>query len=380
MHDFKHYFSTIIFALSLTALTSCSDDNSTTVTPINENSEKTQKIDAVCDSLIQAIPDLTAIVIGVWDEENGFNYEHAYGIADKANNTPANIAMLSRVASITKTFVGTVALQFVDEGKFALDDKITKYLPQYEKYSDVTIKMLLNMTSGIRDYSTEEDFPIYLLTNLNRAATPEELVGLVYDKDFLFTPGTYQHGYSSTNTILLGMILEKVSDAKISDLIQDRIITPLNLQNTFFATSTAMPHSNVLHGYYSYSGLTFDFLTATDPSWAWAAGAMVSDIYDLAIWLQTLVKGSPKLMISDSLQQMRFEGPLDEFGNIYGCGLGNYGNNLWGHGGKLPGYESIAVTDRTKDRTFVIFFNTMNDTRPKDLLKRILEIIDEKAA
>lgn len=182
------------------------------------------------------------------------------------------------------------------------------------------------------------------------------------------------HGYSSTNTILLGMILEKITGDSLGHLISSRLLTPLGLTNSFFATSTAMPTDNALHGYYSYANLRFDLLSDIDPNWAWAAGAMVSNIYDLKIWLKKLVDGG---LISDSLQAMRFQGPQDEFGNTYGVGLGCYGNNLWGHGGKAPGYQTIAVRDRSADRTFVIFFNTMSDTRPHDMLKRILEIIAE---
>ena len=230
------------------------------------------------------------------------------------------------------------------------------------------------MTSGIPDYTTQAEFPFFLLTHLTTKPTPDELVQTVYNKAFLFNPGEYVHGYSSTNTILLGMILEKITGDSLGHLISSRLLTPLGLTNSFFATSTAMPTDNALHGYYSYANLRFDLLSDIDPNWAWAAGAMVSNIYDLKIWLKKLVDGG---LISDSLQAMRFQGPQDEFGNTYGVGLGCYGNNLWGHGGKAPGYQTIAVRDRSADRTFVIFFNTMSDTRPHDMLKRILEIIAE---
>ena len=370
----KYYNYLFIILLFAGFVSACSDDDNSVSTPSTDLT-KQEQIDNVADSLLKNIPELTAIILGIWDNENNFSYEHAYGTADTKSGTPANVNMLSRVASVTKTFVGTVALQLVDEGTISLDDKVTTYLPEYPKYSEVSIKSLLDMTSGIPDYSTQAEFSMFLLLNMTKKAEPAELVDLVYDKDFLFTPGSFTHGYSSTNTILLGMILEKVCNETIGNLIETRILTPLNLQNSFFATTTAMPTSNVLHGYY----IGIDFLTAADPSWAWAAGSMVSDIYDLKTWLQCLVKGNPKLLISDSLQQMRFVGPPDEFNNTYGCGLGNYGNDLWGHGGKLPGYETIAVTDRHKDRTFVIFFNTMNDTRPHYFLKRILEIIGEKS-
>lgn len=143
--------------LMLGFLAACSNDDSDATSPVNLS--KTEQIDKLADSLIKKVPDLTAIIVGIWDNVHNFTYEKAYGIADTAKGTAANTAMLSRVASVTKTFVGTVALQLVDEGKLKLDDKVTDYLSQYPKYSNVTIKMLLQMTSGIPDYTTQAEFP-----------------------------------------------------------------------------------------------------------------------------------------------------------------------------------------------------------------------------
>ena len=364
MNAYFNKFMRICLFSALVIVSACSDSgtNNPVVT------DKTAEIDRVCDSLIKATPGMTGIIVGVWDNDKNFTYTKGIGISDKAHNTPASADMLSRVGSITKTFTVTLALQMVDKGQLGLSDKVSKYFPEYTQLADVTVEMLCNMTSGIFDYTSDSTFATTLLSKATEYEAPTELIKIALKNSLLSAPGKEFH-YSSSNTILLGMIIEKITGQKIENLIQNNIITPSGLTNTVLPTVIKMPTTNFLHGY--LSGL--DFGELADPSWAWAAGGIISNIYDLKKWANILVKGD---LLSVELQNKRFTGLTDEDGNIYGLGITTIGNNLWGHSGTIPGYESIMMTDKAKDRTFVIFFNTYTNTAsPEYLLKRILAII-----
>lgn len=364
MKQYSIFRCFLLLAMSLMILNSCSD-NGTNSEPIEDI--RVSKIEFVCDSLIKNIQGLTSIIIGVWDEPHSFTYTKAFGIADTRTQTPANVEMISRIGSVTKTFTTTIAMMLVDSVKMNLKDDITSYLPEYQSLNGITIEMLCNMTSGIPDYTESPEFKQKLLSELNIYQAPTKLVDLALMLPRLSSPGTEFH-YSSTNTILLGMIIEKITGKKIEDLINSKIIKPIGLNNTYFPINNLMPNSNFLHGYYG-----FDFSELAHPSWAWAAGAMISDIYDLKKWAEVLIKGN---LLSASLQQSRFNG-ISISDSTYGLGITTIGDNLWGHSGTVPGYETTLMTDRYQKRTFVVFFNTYTDlTRPEELLRKIVRILN----
>lgn len=363
---YKLFLQISIFS-ALLFISACSDSG--TNNPIIDSNEAiTKEIDKVCDSVLKATPEMTGMIVGLWDADKDFTYVKGIGIADKATNKPTSADMLSRVGSISKTFTTTLALQMVDGGQLNLSDKITKYLPEYPQLSEVTVEMLCNMTSGIFDYTGDTNFTSVFVSKINEYQAPSELVKMALNYPMLSTPGTQYH-YNSTNTILLAMIIEKITGKKIETLIQNNIIAPFGLVHTYFPTAKEMPTANFIHGYY----MSFDFAEIAHPSWAWAAGGIISNIYDLKKWVEIVVKGN---ILTADLQSKRFIGLNDEDGKTYGLGISTIGNNLWGHSGTIPGYESIMMTDRTKDRTFVIFFNTFSETAsPESLLKRIITII-----
>lgn len=355
----------LLLAGLLLILSSCSD-NGTNSNPIEDI--RVSKIEYICDSLIKNIPELSSIIIGVWDEPHNFTYTKAFGISDTRTKTPANVEMISRIGSVTKTFTTTIALMLVDSAKINLKDDITQYLPEYQSLNGITIEMLCNMTSGIPDYAVLPEFRQKLLSELNIYQAPTKLVDLALTIPALSTPGTEFH-YSSTNTILLGMIIEKITGKKIEDLINSKIIKQIGLNNTYLPINNLMPNPNYLHGYI----LGLDFAELAHPSWAWAAGAMISDIYDLKKWAEVLIKGN---LLSASLQQSRFNG-ISVSDSTYGLGITTIGDNLWGHSGTVPGYETALMTDRYQKRTFVVFFNTYTDlTRPEELLRKIVQILN----
>lgn len=238
------------------------------------------KITLLVDSLYVKY-SVPGVIVGIWTPE--FTYKHAIGKADLKTGQERKFDDKIRIGSITKTFVGTVILQLVDEGKMLLDDRLDKYYPSYPNASNITIRQMLDMTSGIPDYISNPVVEKSFVYNRFDQYTPEQIFDITSSMKPGFAPGTSWQ-YSNGNYHLLGMIIEKITGNKLGNEIDNRIIKPLGLTNTTLPVSTEMS-GQYSHGYMKDT-LTGEFIDVTpfDPSIAWAVGAMVSNLDDLKIY------------------------------------------------------------------------------------------------
>jgi D-alanyl-D-alanine carboxypeptidase len=267
-----------------------------------------------------------------------------------------------RVGSITKSMVATVALQLVGEGRLRLGDNVEHWLPGLIPGGDeITIRMLLNHTSGIYNYTDDPGFIPAIVADPYRYWSPRELVALATSHEPVFEPGT-GWSYSNTGYILVGLVLEKVTGTPIQTLLNRRVIKPLHLHDTFFATSGRF-RGSYAHGYLppSITGAGYLDVSGWPPSWAWAAGAVVSNADDLARFYTALMSG--RLLRPWLLKQMT---TTVEVGEGFGYGLGIYTmstpcGEIWGHDGGIPGYVSFAYTDRRGSRSSVVLLPTEPD-------------------
>jgi D-alanyl-D-alanine carboxypeptidase len=177
----------------------------------------------------------------------------------------------------------------------------------------------------------------------------------------VFAPGT-SWSYSNTGYILVGLVLEKVTGSPIQTLLDRRVIKPLHLRNTFFATSGRF-RGSYAHGCFppSLTGEGYLDVSGWPPSWAWAAGAVVSNADDLAHFYPALMSG--RLLKPWLVKQMT---TTVDTGQGLGYGLGIYTMNtpcgaVWGHDGGIPGYVSFAYTDRPGSRSGVLLLPTQPD-------------------
>jgi len=197
------------------------------------------------NTIAQTFQDLKipGAIVGVW--KGNEKYIKTFGVSDLETGTPIKADDNMRIGSITKTFTGTVVLQLFDEGKLNLSDKLSLYFPDYPNGDNITITMLGNMTSGIYNYSDDEHFVKELINNLNRTFTPDELIDIAKSHPPYFSPGTGFH-YSNSNTVLLGMIVEKITGNSLADEIRSRILIPLDMTKTIFSNDTYFPepHAN----------------------------------------------------------------------------------------------------------------------------------------
>ncbi len=183
---------------------------------------------------------------------NGESFGLAVGYSDRDAKTPmrSNDRMLA--GSVGKTFAAATALQLVEEGKIGLDDKVEKYLGKEVWFlrlpnaKDITIRQLMNHTSGLVRYEFKETFTKDLTANPMKVWTPEERLAYLFGEKAVFEAGK-GWDYSDTNYIVLGMIIEKVTGRKFFDEANRRLIKPLKLSNTIPQIGPVMKH--VVQGY-----------------------------------------------------------------------------------------------------------------------------------
>jgi D-alanyl-D-alanine carboxypeptidase len=287
------------------------------------------------------------------------------GQADKATGQPMQPQDRVHIGSITKTFVATVVLQLAAEGRLSLDDSVQKWLPGvisghgYDP-ARITIRQLLQQTSGLRDYT---DDPLFQTPQgLARAWQPQQLV------DIAVRLGPPVHGwlYANTNYILLGMIIQKVTGQTPAAEISSRILVPLGLHDTSFPlTSTQIPGPHA-QGYYGSLNVT----SLVNPSSAWTAGAMISTAGDVARFYQALLTG--RLLPPAEQRELLTTIPVNDSGELYPehYGLGIYSVQLpcgtaWGHDGGYPGgIKSYAYTSTDGSRQAVLIYNDFKMSEP----------------
>lgn len=309
------------------------------------------------DSAITEAMTATSVpgtIVGLWGPDG--TYIRAFGVADKATGAPMQTDFHHRIGSVTKTFTVTAMLQLVDEGRIGLDDTIGTYIDGVPSGDVITLRQLARMQSGLANFSANPAFGEALTSDPYRYFPPQELLGYAFSQPMVFAPGE-GFLYSNTNTVLLGLLVEKLSGQPLHDYIRDHITAPLGLADTFFPTNNfyPLPHAQ------GYTNATADdsvaIATDWDPSWAWSAGAMISTLPNMRTWAEALATGT---LLSPATQAQRLQtvtAPGEPSGDGYGVGLFDVGGWI-GHNGSLPGYQTVAVHLPAEQRTLVIFTNT----------------------
>jgi D-alanyl-D-alanine carboxypeptidase len=281
-----------------------------------------------------------------------------------------------RVGSITKTVVSTIALQLVGERRLSLDDTVERWQPGLiPGGAQITVRQLLNHTSGIFNYTDDEALLEEILADPERQWKPQELIAVANTHPPLFAPGT-GWSYSNTNYIVAGLILERVTHRSVAQLIEQRIVRPLQLRNTYFPQRSPEIAGYHARGYVppTVTGDGYLDVTRIAPSAPGAAGALISNVNDLRRFYRALLGGD--LLRPAQLAQMKELVPLDEG---FGYGLGLYSaptpcGPIWGHDGGIPGYVTIAWNDETGRRGIAIGLSTEPDPQIGAAFDRLIEV------
>jgi D-alanyl-D-alanine carboxypeptidase len=306
----------------------------------------------------------------------------AFGTRVLGEDVPVTTGDYVRIGSNTKTMTGTVVLQLVDEGVIALDDSLSRYRPDVPNGENMRVSQLLDMSTGLFNYSSVFALNQVMDANPARAWDPEELVAIGLAEPVYFPPGE-GFVYSNTNTVLAGLIAEQVTGQPLAVLFEERLFRPLGLARILLPEITdgslPDPHPN---GYWygtNVSTIATTALSADDqaaahagdllpnditdlnPSWAWAAGAGIATAADLAGYVEALVGGA---YLSPEVQATRLaslKATSDAPGAAaYGLALAKFGPMI-GHDGSLPGFSSFMGHDPETGNTLIVF-STLQDS------------------
>lgn len=309
-------------------------------------------------------------------DQGGSRQEAASGLAVLQRRVPLHGGDRFRAGSITKTFVAVVVLQLVAEHRLSLDDTVEHWLPGLvPSGSRITVRELLGHTSGLADYAGNATFLLRTVTAPRRRWSPRELVLVALGDGSVARPGE-RYLYASTNYILLGLVVERVTGTTLERQLQRRIFGPLGLRATSFAAGSSIPgrHAN---GYMpsQHDGIVGSLATARDrstasASWGWAAGAIVSTAPDLSRFFGALLQS--RLLPARLLALMR-----PSAGARYGLGLAAFrtpcGAAL-GHTGNLLGTVSAVWSSPDGRRRVVAMTNSYPLSAAADTaFRRLLE-------
>ena len=331
-------------------LSSCGE--SETAVPSFSADLQQQLRQMVEDSMVEQ--DIPGVIVGVWIPGRG-EWVATFGEADIETGRAMTTADKMRIASNTKTFVATLVLQLADEGKLSLDDPLEKYIQDVPYGNEITLRNLLNMTSGIFSFSEDEDFLAAFTSDPLMELTPEEEVEIALSHPPNFAPGE-EWEYSDTNYEILGIILEQVTGNAIEDEMRERIIEPLGLTSTSFPTTPDMPPGHA-RGYMLCEDGELEDYTMSSPSVPWAGGAMISDLEDLKVWVRALAAGE---LLSDEMHEQQLDWVdmpgLENVDGKYGLGIMSLAG-FQGHNGAIQGYNSVMLYQPEADATIVVMGN-----------------------
>jgi D-alanyl-D-alanine carboxypeptidase len=215
---------------------------------------------------------------------------------------------LFEIGSITKSFTAALILQLEEQDKLSLADTIKKWLPRYAKWNETSVRSMLNMTSGLPNYSDTPRMNSDVAKNPMHVWTNAQLIDFVYPPEKFSPPLKQGYFYSNTNYILLGLIIEKIAAQNFEDLVTKKLFQPADLKNTFYPVPTVPDavQARLASGYnynqYDNPDLLGKDMRNNDLSWAGAAGAIVSTSEDVIKWVNALYKGNKILQPTQAKQ------------------------------------------------------------------------------
>lgn len=326
-------------------------------------------------------PGVTVAVVTAGGEEVSVSA----GLARKEPAVPMRPGDRMMSGSIGKTMVAAVMLQLVREGKAGLDEKVSKWLGDREWFArvpnsaDLTLRMLMNHTSGIAEHVTSPEFTEALRAEPGKKWKPEELAAFALDKPALFAAGE-GWSYADTNYIFVGMIIEKITGRTYEEELRERVLRPRGLRDTYPVEGPDLP--GLVSGY-TTPGRPFhvpaevcvDGVFAVNPQFEWTGGGLVTTSLDLARWARALYGGD---VLDEEMRKEMMAGVPAKTGpgDRYGLGVQIWrGGEVVGHSGYFPGYTGVMAWYPEKQMAAAVQVNTevgAGRMRLRELLDRVV--------
>lgn len=266
-------------------------------------------------------------------------YQAAIGTGGSEESTLTTDSIF-RIASVTKQFTAVAILQLQEQGKLNLDDDITKYIREFETFDKhITIKMLLNHTSGVRDFTSMPEFnPALEATDV----TPTQLMEFFNNQELDFEPSTHR-SYSNSGYALLGIIIERISKMTYAEYMEKHIFSKIGMERSF-AGGDHHGTTGFASGHY-ISETGYPPANTSSLTWPYAAGCIETTVADLHIWTQALFAGT--IVSPDSLRMAHTVTTLPSGEHInYGFGWDLFqiqGHPTVEHGGAIAGFASTVI-------------------------------------
>ena len=333
-----------------------------------------QKIDSIVSAPIQAGKVAGASIAVVKGSDTIAVQGFGKASLELDVSTPAHA--IYQIGSVTKQFTGAAIMQLVEQGKVNLDDDITKYLPDYNTQGrKISVRMLLNHTSGIKGYTEMPEFRLIGMQHLPK----DTLVKMFSRKPFDFEPGE-EEIYNNSAFFLAGLIIEKVSGMSYADYVQKNLFDRAGMKDAHYCSERAV-HPRDVDGYDTDStGMIKKGYI--DHTWPYAAGSLCSSAIDLVAWNQALHGG--KILGPAAYQEYTTPGKLNDGTPLrYAMGLATsdvLGHRAFHHGGGINGFLSENIYFPDDSLSVVVLFNTAGPASPDAAAKAIAEAVLGKPA
>ena len=293
-------------------------------------------------------------------------YAQGYGVIDLSTQQPADPKIIFEIGSITKQFTAALIMKLEEQGRLHLENRVATYLPGYGFSSAITIRMLLTHTSGLADFTNFADLGQWVRHGISETAALTEIA----QAGLQFQPGR-QYQYSNSNFYLLGSVIEKLTGQTYAANLEQSIFQPLGLQNTYYT----LPPANLSAAGYTNNGSGLVPAIIWDRSAAFAAGALSTNVYDLAKWDDALLSG--QVVSPASFQEMTTSNGFYQNGFSYGFGLAlsTYGNRklMW-HSGQIGGFTAENAVFLDNGFTVIVLTNDQ-DYDPDQFVLKILRTV-----
>jgi D-alanyl-D-alanine carboxypeptidase len=331
--------------------------------------EQAKSADAALD---RALKDLVAMeggppgVIAVV-QRGQHRKVHTFGVRNIKSGLPIRVDDRMRIASVAKAFSGGVALSLVSEGKLSLHDTIGKWLRELlpEAWWEVTLRQLLNHTSGIPDLLSDPGVQKAFEASPKKAPPPEELLSLMENVDLLFDPGS-EYRYSNTDNIVVALMVEAATGKSYEDQLRKQVYRPLGLKKTSLPRGTNL-RKPFIHGYDTSKQPPEDVSKDLAAGWAWASGGIVSTPADLNAFIRGYVGGKLFDERTQAKQRRVIEGgssePPGPGMNSAGLAIFRYETRcgtVWGHTGNFLGYTQFAAASADGRRSVTVSINAQH--------------------
>lgn len=315
-------------------------------------------------------------------------YARGYGLRDRASRLLVTAQTVFPIGSITKQFTAACVMMLVDGGKVDLNARVARYLPTAPHGNEITVRELLNQTSGLPDYLEYKPLLAAIMAGTDRPHAVPSLVALVNGKPLHFKPGT-KYEYSNTNYALAGMLVARVSGIPYGQFLQRRIFTPQGMSATQYLRSSVPAGPDATRGY-NYSNGRFTVIPRFSMDWGNAAGAIASNGHDLIRWDNAFFGGAviplPTVRVAttppDRIVMLASKDRSNNLGIGYAFGWVQAraeGRQMIWHNGGLPGARAMNATFPRTGIDIVVLTNATVASPEETALKIARVIFDGKS-